>query len=329
MAHHSPFLLPLGKATSSKNAYNTAQYGHNTGLKNLIMLKKRAKRRFFSLTLHHKALQHKEMKAKKVLFITGEMTPFVPENPKSLMGRYMPQYIQELGHEIRTFTPKWGIINERRNQLHEVIRLSGMNLIIDDTDHPLIIKVSSIQSARMQIYFIDNDVYFMKRTMAVDPDGNEYKDNGERAIFYARGVLETIKKLGWTPDIIHCHGWITSLAPLYIKTAYKDDPSFQNTKVVFSASSSELKDDLGLHFAECIPFKDAKMEDFQELYSDSIRNTELTKIAVKFSDGIILDDENVEQTVIDYAHDQNKPTLEYQGDNYKEAYSAFYDSLMD
>lgn len=269
------------------------------------------------------------MKAKKVLFITGEMIPFVPENSKSLMGRYMPQAIQELGHEIRTFTPKWGVINERRNQLHEVIRLSGMNLIIDDTDHPLIIKVSSIQAARMQIYFIDNDDYFMKRTMAIDPNGEEYKDNGERAIFYARGVLETVKKLGWTPDVIHCHGWIASLAPLYIKTAYKDEPSFHDAKVVFSASAPELKDDLGQHFAQCIPFKDAKMEDFQELCGERLGHTELSKIAVKFSDGVILDDKDVNSEITDYAKSLNIPLLDYQGEDYKEAYSKFYDSLMD
>ena len=269
------------------------------------------------------------MKAKKVLFITGEMVPFVPENSKSLMGRYMPQAIQELGHEIRTFTPKWGVINERRNQLHEVIRLSGMNLIIDDTDHPLIIKVSSIQAARMQIYFIDNDDYFMKRTMAIDPNGEEYKDNGERAIFYARGVLETVKKLGWTPDVIHCHGWIASLAPLYIKTAYTDEPSFHDAKVVFSASAPELKDDLGQHFAQCIPFKDAKMEDFQELCGERLGHTELSKIAVKFSDGVILDDKDVNSEITDYAKSLNIPLLDYQGEDYKEAYSKFYDSLMD
>ena len=269
------------------------------------------------------------MKAKKVLFITGEMVPFVPENSKSLMGRYMPQAIQELGHEIRTFTPKWGVINERRNQLHEVIRLSGMNLIIDDTDHPLIIKVSSIQAARMQIYLIDNEDYFMKRTMAIDPNGEEYKDNGERAIFYARGVLETVKKLGWTPDVIHCHGWIASLAPLYIKTAYKDEPSFHDAKVVFSASAPELKDDLGQHFAQCIPFKDAKMEDFQELCGERLGHTELSKIAVKFSDGVILDDKDVNSEITDYAKSLNIPLLDYQGEDYKEAYSKFYDSLMD
>lgn len=270
------------------------------------------------------------MKAKKILFITGEMTPFVPENPKSIKGRYMPQYIQELGHEIRTFTPKWGIINERRNQLHEVIRLSGMNLIIDDTDHPLIIKVSSIQAARMQIYFIDNDDYFMKRTMAEDPNGEEYTDNGERAIFYARGVLETVKKLGWTPDVIHCHGWITSLAPLYIKKAYKDEPSFNEAKVVFSASAKELKSCQNRHFAECIPFKGAKMSDIEDvLNKEGIGHTELSKLAIKFSDGVILDDQNVDPDILEYTNSLNIPILKYQGEEYKQAYSDFYNCLME
>ncbi len=270
------------------------------------------------------------MKAKKILFITQEMIPFVPETSKSLMGRYLPQAIQEKGHEIRTFTPKWGIINERRNQLHEVIRLSGMNLIIDDTDHPLIIKVSSLQAARMQIYFIDNDDYFQKRSMTLDENGNEYDDNGERAIFYARGVLETVKKLRWIPDVIHCHGWITSLAPLYIKKAYHDEPSFRDTKIVFSASSPEFKNDLGQHFAECIPFKGATKECFSEICAEKLGHTELSKIAIKYSDGIILDDQNVSDELVEYAKSLNIPILDYQPeDKYREAYNEFYDTVFD
>ena len=160
--------------------------------------------------------------AKKVLFINQEITPYVPETEMSIMGRDLPQKAQECGLEIRTFMPKWGNINERRGQLHEVIRLSGMNLIIDDTDHPLIIKVASIPQSRIQVYFIDNDDYFTKRQMTADETGKEYADNGERAIFFARGVLETVKKLRWTPDIIHCQGWMSSVVPFYIKTAYHD-----------------------------------------------------------------------------------------------------------
>ena len=269
------------------------------------------------------------MKAKKILFITQEMVPFSDSSPKSNRGRYLPQGIQELGHEIRTFTPKWGNINERRNQLHEVIRLSGMNIIIDDTDHPLIIKVASIPSARMQIYFIDNDDYFMRRLMISDEKGEEYDDNGERAIFYARGVLETVKKLRWVPDVIHCHGWITALAPLYIKKAYTDEPSFKETKIVFSLSSPEFQKDLGQHAAECVSFKNAKFSDFEELCSQKFGYDELQKIAIKFSDGIVLDDEHVSNDVIEYAKSLNLPILPFKDEaEYKKAYSDFYDEIL-
>ena len=167
------------------------------------------------------------MKAKRILFITQEILPYVAESPESVQGRKVPQQVQEKGREARTFMPKWGTINERRNQLHEVIRLSGMNLIIDDTDHPLIIKVASIPSARMQVYFIDNDDYFSRKQMGTDARKREYKDNPERAVFYARGVLETVKKLRWVPDVVHCMGWMSAFVPLYIRTAYEEEPCFR------------------------------------------------------------------------------------------------------
>jgi len=171
------------------------------------------------------------MKQAKILFISQEITPYLPESEMSKIGRYLPQGIQEKGREIRTFMPKYGSINERRNQLHEVIRLSGMNLIIDDTDHPLIIKVASIQSARMQVYFIDNEDYFHRKSVLSDENGEYFQDNDERAIFFARGVLETVRKLRWSPDVVHCHGWITALVPLYLKRSFVDDPLYNNSKL--------------------------------------------------------------------------------------------------
>src|SRR5512138_2382390 len=174
------------------------------------------------------------MKSSRVLFVSTEITPYLPENDISILCRFLPQGIQEKGKEIRTFMPRYGSINERRNQLHEVIRLSGMNLIIDNNDHPLIIKVASIQQARMQIYFIDNEDYFQRKATLYDKNGKFFEDNDERAIFFARGVLETVKKLGWAPDIIHCHGWFTSFVPLYVKKSYRDNPLFADTKVVMS-----------------------------------------------------------------------------------------------
>lgn len=257
------------------------------------------------------------------------MTPFDPETQKSTVGRYLPQYIQDARNEIRIFTPKWGEINERRNQLHEVIRLSGMNLIIDETDHPLIIKVASLPQARMQIYFIDNDDYFMKRGMICDTNGEEYDDNGERAIFFARGVLETVKKLRWIPDIVHVHGWISSLAPLYIKKAFCDEPSFRDCKVVTSISAPEFEKDLGKFARECIPFKGAKEADLS-IIKDSYKYNDLMKLAIQYSDGIVLDTPDVDSEVTEYAKSLNKPILAYKPlEEIKEAYNEFYDVVLE
>ncbi|MBR6538424.1 MAG: glycogen/starch synthase [Bacteroides sp.] len=268
-------------------------------------------------------------KVNKVLFITQEITPYVSETEMSLTGRSLPQAIQEKGKEIRTFMPKWGNINERRNQLHEVIRLSGMNLIIDDTDHPLIIKVASIQSARMQVYFIDNDDYFQNRLQIVDEQGNEYEDNGERAIFYSRGVLETVKKLRWCPDVIHCHGWMTALAPLYIKKAYKDEPSFREAKVVISLYEDDFKQPLQEDFANKLMLKGIAKKDLASLKKE-IDYVALSKLAIEQADGVILQSPNINQELVEYAKSIGKPVLEYQApEAYAEACNNFYDMVME
>lgn len=266
-------------------------------------------------------------KANKVLFITQEITPYVSESEMSLVGRNLPQAIQEKGREIRTFMPKWGNINERRNQLHEVIRLSGMNLIIDDTDHPLIIKVASIQSARMQVYFIDNDDYFQNRLQVVDENGVEYEDNDARAIFYARGVLETVKKLRWCPDVIHCHGWMTALAPLYIKKAYKDEPSFRDAKVVFSLYDNDFKEPFHPDFASKLLLKGICKKDVADL-KELVDYTALCKLAVDYSDGVIQQSEHVNEEVIAYARQIGKPVLGYQSPEiFADACNDFYDQV--
>jgi starch synthase len=241
------------------------------------------------------------------------------------MGRQVPQAMQERGHEIRTFMPKWGNINERRGQLHEVIRLSGMNLIINETDHPLIIKVASIQSSRVQVYFIDNDDYFSKRQMTVDEAGIDYPDNGERAIFFARGVLETVKKLRWTPDIIHCQGWMSAVVPLYIKTAYSDEPSFAETKVVTSLFTNTLNKDLGTNFKKCIAFREATPE-LLERYNDNFDIEELGKLAIDYSDGVVNADAEVNQGLADYAKAKGLPVLGYQQD-FADGYEDFYQKI--
>ena len=265
------------------------------------------------------------MAKKKILFINQEIAPYVPDSQMAIMGRELPRAMQERNHEIRTFMPKWGTINERRGQLHEVIRLSGMNLIINDTDHPLIIKVASIQSTRVQVYFIDNDDYFTKRQMTTDEMGVDYPDNGERAIFFARGVLETVKKLRWVPDIIHCQGWMSAVVPLYIKTAYQDEPSFANAKVVTSLFTKSVQMDLGTNFKKCIAFRDAT-PDLLTRYTDNFNFEELGKLAIDYSDAIVEAVDDVNETLLKHATERNMPILGYHED-FEQAYEDFYDQI--
>ena len=270
------------------------------------------------------------MTPRKVLFIAQEITPYVPQTNMSVMVKKIPQAIQEMGSEIRTFLPKWGNINERRNQLHEVIRLSGMNIIINDTDHPLLIKVASLQSARMQVYFIDNEDFFQKRLMVADKKGKEYTDNYERAIFYARSVLETIKKLRWYPDVIHCQGWVSAIAPYYIKTAYREEPPFANTKVVFSLYDMPLTKSMPDNFRECIAFRSITPEIIDTFGLNFKTTDDLIKLAINFSDGVVETQPNTNPEWINFAKTKNIPILEYndETENQAQRFSDFYDSIL-
>ena len=270
------------------------------------------------------------MSDKKILYITQEVFPYLPETQIPTTSRNLPQAIQERGHEIRTFMPKYGNINERRNQLHEVIRLSGMNLIIDDTDHSLIIKVASIQSARMQVYFIDNEDFFQNRETLVDANGEEYADNDERSIFFIRGVMETIKKLRWVPDVIHCHGWFTALAPLYIKKGYSDDPCFKNSKVVYSVYDDAFEKPFREGFPEKLRFDtigDTEIEDVSA--RGTLDFNTLTKLAIDYSDGVIQGSKNISEEIAAYIKDKDVRFLGYEGDFDKSVELAenFYDEV--
>jgi starch synthase len=267
------------------------------------------------------------MEKAKVLFVTQEITPYLKESHMGLIGRHLPQGIQERGKEIRTFMPRYGHINERRNQLHEVIRLSGMNLIIDDTDHPLIIKVASIQQARMQIYFIDNEDFFQRKFMFHDKNNKFFKDNDERTIFYSRGVIETVKKLGWGPDIVHCHGWMTAVVPLYIKRAYKDNPLFTDTKVIFSIYEDDFQDVLNKDFGNKIKLEGILPKDLKHYKNPNY--VSLMKAAIDFSDAIIIGSPKINPDVYRYLKESEKPYLEFQTmENYIDAYSDFYDEIL-
>lgn len=267
------------------------------------------------------------MPKERILFVCQEICPFVPESKQSIIGRKLPQAIQDAGFEIRTFMPRFGNINERRNQLHEVIRLSGMNLIINDNDHPLIIKVASIQLARLQIYFIDNEDFFQRKFMSYDKNNKFFKDNDERAIFYAKGVIETVKKLGWSPELIHCHGWMSSLMPLFVKKAYVDNPLFTDTKVVISLYDEDFTAQFNKNFAVKIKMDGITDADIKQI--KSLDYVGLMKTAIDFSDGVILASETINPELISYLKKTKKPVLPYQDENeYINAYAGFYHEIL-
>lgn len=267
------------------------------------------------------------MESTKVLFISQEITPYLPESEMSVICRNLPQGIQERGKEIRTFMPRYGCINERRNQLHEVIRLSGMNLIINDTDHPLIIKVASIQSARMQVYFIDNEDYFSRKYTLTNAQEEPFPDNDERLIFFTRGVLETVRKLRWSPDVIHCHGWFTALIPILIKKAYKDDPLFVNSKVVYSIYNDGFTEPLNKSFKNKMLVDGVNKKDVAIVENPDFIN--LTKLAVQYSDGMIIANPNVSAELQDHVAGTGKLWLPYNGmENYIDEYSDFYEKIL-
>lgn len=264
----------------------------------------------------------------KVLYISQEITPFLPENEISFIGRHLPQGVYDKGKEIRVFMPRFGKVNERRHQLHEVIRLSGMNMIINDSDHPLIIKVASIPTARMQVYFIDNDEYFSRKAVYTDTEGNFFEDNDERMIFYVRGVLETVKKLGWVPDIIHCHGWMTSVAPMYIRTSYKDDPHFSETKILFSVYDHEFTGSLDKGLIDKIKYDGVEQEQMEVIADPTFVN--LNKLAIQYSDAVILGSEEINPEILSYIEEQEIDTLNLGGqDNFIMALDTFYDEITE
>ena len=266
----------------------------------------------------------------RVLFVNSEIFPYLPESDIANIGRYLPQGAQEHKKEIRSFMPRYGCVNERKNQVHEVIRLSGMNIIISDVDRPLTIKVASISAARIQIYFIDNEDYFRRKQVAYDTDGKFFADNDERAIFFARGVLETVKKLRWAPDVIHCQGWISHLLPVFLKKAYKDDPIFSSSKVVLSLYDDTPSEDFAQNFAGKVNFGGITPEDVPFLEQPSGIN--LAKTAVQYSDGIILGSESIAPEILDYCKTLNLPVSPFdraaiENGTYIDEYCAFYDKL--
>lgn len=267
------------------------------------------------------------MTDKKILFVAQEITPYVSESPMSLIGKETPKTVQDNGWGIRAFLPKWGNINERRNQLHEVIRLSGMNIAIKDVDHPMLIKVASLASAHIQVYFIDNDDLFKKRAMLFDENGKEYADNYERSVFYCRSVIETTKLLRWYPHLVICQGWFSALVTYYLRTTYRNDPTFAQAKIVMSLYGEDVKDTLPEDMLDILALRDFTADKVAEYGLPLKTNEDLLKFCMTFCDGVVCSVPNVNPTLVEFAKSRNLPLLEYSEDDFVAKKVEFYEQF--
>lgn len=270
------------------------------------------------------------MEAKKVLFISQEVSPYVPDTSLSIPGRNIPQAIHGREFEVRIFTPKYSSINERRNQLHEVIRLSGMNLAIDDTDHPLIIKVATLLPSRMQVYFIDNDDYFHP----LEEKGLEIDllqaDNDERLMFFSTGVIETVKKLRWQPALVHCSGWASALAPMFIRRKYADDPTFRSAKIIYALHPETFEGTLDPRMVEKLKMDGFTDEDLATLGTEPVDCLTLNRLAIDYADAVIQISPDVNPEIVEYAKASGKPFLApVPEEDQKEEFLEFYRTLLD
>ena len=268
------------------------------------------------------------MSKKRILYVTQEMEPYTTLTEVSNIVKSLPLAANDGGYEIRVLMPRFGTINERRHRLHEVVRLSGMNIIVDDDDYPLIIKVASIPGARLQVYFLDNDEFFKRKFVFEDAKGKSYDDNADRMVFFCKGVLETVKKFGWSPDLIHCHGWMTSLVPFYLKTVYKNDPIFENSKIVYSVYSETEESKFDDSFKDKASINNLDEKDLAA-YLDG-GNITLHQGAISHSDALITGSNNLDAAVTKHMGDAKLPTLEYkEGDELVPAYMEFYKSIIE
>ena len=268
------------------------------------------------------------MDVKKVLFISQEIDPYLPETPLGVFSRELATGLQEKGAEVRSFMPRYGAINERRNQLHEVIRLSGLNIIINDTDHPLIIKVATLQPARLQVYFIDNDDFFYRHNSKLETI--EWAElNDERTIFFVRGTIETVRKLRWESDLVVCTGWISALTPLYLKTVYSEDPAFRHAKIVYNLFNEPFPCPLNNAFADKLREEGFSGEQLADLLAPdgSFDALKMNKIAMDYADAITVSSDDIDPAIIEYAKASGKPFLPYNPDGGTDYYRDFYNSL--
>jgi len=265
----------------------------------------------------------------RVLYVASEINPFLQTSEVANFVRKLPQAMQERGMEIRILVPRFGTINERKNRLHEVVRLSGINIAVGEEEKPLVIKVASIPNAKLQVYFIDNEDYFHRKSVFFDKENNFHEDNDERAIFFCKGVLETVKKLGWSPDIVHCNDWMTSLIPMYLKTTYKNDPIFKDTKSVFSVYDSAFTHKFNGDFLDKV-----KMIDIDDSMLNNLRSADFEgfiKIGVEYADAVIkAEDEwsdSLNALLGSCANEKKIDSFE-KNDNYLDSYFNLYNELV-
>ncbi|MBL7875926.1 MAG: glycogen/starch synthase [Cyclobacteriaceae bacterium] len=262
----------------------------------------------------------------RILYVASEINPFLQTTEVADFVRKLPQAMQERGMEIRILVPRFGLINERKNRLHEVVRLSGINIAVGDEEKPLIIKVASIPNAKLQVYFIDNEDYFHRKSMFHDKENKFYEDNDERAVFFCKGVIETVRKLGWAPDVVHCNDWITSFIPLYLKTTYKNDPLFKNTKTVFTiynnSFSHKFKGDL---------MGKVRMMDIEDTMLGHLKTGDyegFIKLGAQFSDVVSTGGDNKKlEGLVKKLKETKIETIE-KDDNYTESFYNLYTELV-
>ncbi len=267
------------------------------------------------------------MSKKRVLFVTQEMKPYTTAGEISEILNQLAPYSYNKGYEVRVLMPKYGLINERRHRLHEVVRLSGMNIIVDDDDFPLIIKVASLPGSRMQVYFLDNEEFFKRKSIFHDADEKPFEDNADRMVFFCKGVMETVKKFGWAPDIIHCHGWMTSLVPLYLNKIYRNDPIFEKAKLIYSAYNGSLADTFDQSFFDKATINNLENEDLSS-YKDGDKII-LHEGAIKYADALISGQVDLDESLKSLIDASDAPNLVLDSDDYLAQYLDFYKSLLD
>jgi len=265
----------------------------------------------------------------RILYVASEINPFLQTSEVADFVRKLPQAMQEKGMEIRILVPRFGLINERKNRLHEVVRLSGINIAVGEEEKPLVIKVASIPNAKLQVYFIDNEDYFHRKSVFFDKEDNFYADNDERAIFFCKGVIETVKKLGWAPDIVHCNDWMTSLIPMYLKTTYKNDPIFQSAKTVFTVYNNKFN-----HKFDKDLISKVKMIDIEDSMLSNLESGDFDgfiKLGMEYSDVVINAEEkfskNFDSLITQLDNGKKAETIE-KDDDFLEEYFNLYNELV-